>query len=342
VRHAPVRARFLAVYAALALVPLLWVAPRTSIYPRALLPDMVAGTAYRPYVKRALVPFAVRIANAAIPARAHESLRAWAMRSDLLQSRLGWDPEHATTFLIVLLVHWGALILFAASFQRLLLDVLPIGETVAFAGTGAILLLVPIHFGYQNFVYDFPALALFTLGLALLAERRRRAFFLLWPIGVLNKETFVLLAPVFWMTQRDLPSAVRARDVALQILSAAAIWALLGLVYHANRGTPLEWHLQRNLTFAPTRQDLLHAFVYWGFWVYAFLWFGEKRELAGAAIVVGGVLVGTTLFLGYINEHRDFYEVFPILGVMAVHTTLRLLARKRIPASLENTEAASD
>lgn len=329
---APVRWWSLALYAAVSLVPLVWAAPRTSIYPRALLPEMIDGTAYRPYVKRALVPFAVRAANAVLPARAHHALESLTRRTPLLRDRFAWDPAHATTFLLVFLIHWAALVFFASAFQRLVTDVLAIGERTAVAAAAAITLLVPIHFGYQNFVYDFPGLALFTLGLALLVERRRRAFYLLWPLGMLNKETFILLAPIFWMTQRDLPPGVRARHVALQIASGLAIWALLGFYFHGTRGTPLEWHLQRNLGFVPTRQDLVHAIVYWGFWIYAFLWWHEKRDLVRAALVVGGFLVGTTLFLGYINEHRDFYEVYPILGAMAVHTTMRLVRRRLLAA----------
>jgi hypothetical protein len=316
-----------ALFALLACVPLVRNAPHTATYPRALLTDMIAGTAHRPYVKRALIPLVVRGLDALLPESIRRMVAAETVAHPDRARRLGWSEDHTTWRVLVFVLHGVALVLFAVFFRRLLRATFAIGEPAALIAAAIALLLVPIHFGYANFLYDYPALALFTIGLALLAERRRTLFYGLWPIGLLNKETFVLLAIVFWITQTDLPPARRVRPVIALIAFAAALWVLLGWVYRRDPGAPLEWHLARNLAYVPSPRLIVHFAVYVGLWIYAFLWWREKRALALETLVVGGALIGATLFLGFVDEFRDYYEAYPLLALMAAHTTLRLLHR---------------
>ena len=202
-------------------------------------------------------------------------------------------------------------------------------KALLLAMTSLPLALVPVHFGYQNFIYDFPVLALFTLALVFLVERRWRAFYLLWPVGLLNKETFILLLPVLLVTcWRELPLRALAKHAAAQIVTFLLFGLVLAWVFRANRGTALEWHLYRNLSLeAPLRQRL-HDLIYCGFWVFAFLWGGEKRMLAVATLAVGGALFTTTLFFGFLGEYRDFYEAWPLVALMAAHTVVRGLTKR--------------
>ena len=56
-------------------------------------------------------------------------------------------------------------------------------------------------FNYQNYIYDFPTVAIFAIGLQLLAQRRLLSFFAVYSIGLFSKETVVLLAAVFALDQ---------------------------------------------------------------------------------------------------------------------------------------------
>jgi hypothetical protein len=320
---------------AIALAIMAVAGPRTSLNPRSRLPDQVAGTAARPYVKRALVGLMVRGAAALVPGRARDALAATVERTPLLEDRLRWEPRYATWYALTFAIHLAALVLFAGAFSRLLARTFDPGPARAALGGAVGLALTPIHFGYQNFLYDFPGLALFTLALALLAERRWRAFYVLWPIGLLNKETFVLLIPVFALTQaRTLAPRALLTHLAAQAASFAAIWGGLAWAFRANPGTALEWHLMRNLTLHPPARQLVHDAVYVAVWGFAFLWWREKRTLAAATLAVGGVLFATTLFFGFLGEYRDFYEAWPLVAAMAAHTVLRLTARRPWPATL--------
>lgn len=318
-----------ALYALLALAVLLYAAPRTSIYKRSLLPEMVAGTAWRPYVKRALVPLLVRGADALLPAGARAGVAELVRRRPALAARLGWRSPHASWYALVFLLHGLSLFLFALAFRRLAARTLRLDPVRAALAAAGALALVPIHLGYQNYLYDFPGLALFTLGLSLVAERRWGLFYLLWPVGLLNKETFVLLTPVFVLSERGrMPRGRLLVHVGAQLAAAAALWLALGWAFRGNPGAPVEFHLLRNLTHPPLPRQLLHDAVYWGAWVCGLLSWRRERALAAQAVAVGGVLVGSTLFFGFLGEYRDFYEAWPLLALLLTHTTLRLLGRR--------------
>ncbi len=306
--------------------------PRTSLNPRSTLPGMVEGTAWRPYVKRALVGVVVRALEAPVPLPAREAVAARVAASPRLRDRLGWEPEHALRFALVFALHVAALTAFAAFLSRWLAAALGLGPAAAaLAGAGG-LAMVPIHFGYQNFVYDFPALALFTLGLALVWERRWTALALLWPVGMLNKETFVLLLPVLVLREwGSKPRGPLMRRVALLAGITAVVAGAVAWAYRANPGTQVEWHLLRNLTLRPPPRQLFHDAVYWGFALFAFVAGWRRRDLRLAAFAVMGILFGTTLFLGYLGEYRDFYEAWPLLWSLAVGGVLARGARASLP-----------
>jgi hypothetical protein len=324
----PSRAKVFALYALAALGMALWAAPRTSVNPRALLPAMVAGTAHRPYVYRALVPLVVRGLDGTLPAEARSAADSVVARSAFLSRSLRWEPAYGTWYALVFLLHWISLVVFGYAVRRLIhasYDAPPASEV---AGGAAAIVLVAIHFGYQNFVYDFPQLALFSLAVAAVAQRRWAVYYAAFALGTINKETTVLLAAIFAATQwRRYSSRALAVHLASQLAIAAAVLLALHAAYHGNPGTPLEFHLDHNLHYVPRTRQIVHDVIYWGFWIVALWSWRRQKSLAAAALVVGAVLVGTTLFFGYLGEYRDYYEVFPLLCVLAFGTLTRAPAR---------------
>ena len=250
-----------------------------------------------------------------------------------LARRLGWRTPHADWYVLAFIVHGPWLFVFALAVRALARGTFGLdGVTASLAGAGA-LALVPIHFGYPNYLSDFPGLALFTLGLLLLSRPGLTGFYLLWPIGLLNKETFALLTVVFVLREHGrMPRARLLLHVAGQVVSAAALWLALDWVFRDNPGAPAEWHLARNLGHVPRARQLLHDAVYWGAWFAGLAFWREKRALVAEALAVAVVLVGTTLFLGFLGEYRDFYEAWPLLALLLTHTALRLAGTRPKPA----------
>ncbi len=323
----------LSLYALAALGIALWAAPRTSLNPRALLADSVEGTAYRPYVYRQLVPLMVRAIDAITPAPVRRSIDSTFAAHPLLMRKLHWAPGYARWFVIVFVLHWLSLILFGACMRDLVDQTWAPRAPVSVAAGVAAIVLTGIHFGYQNFVYDFPQLALFALGLALLGRDRLREFYLLYPIGMLNKETFVLMTLVFVFTRwKRLAFGALLLHVLAQLAIAFAIVGALHYIYRNEPGGTLEFHLSRNLDYHPSARQLLHDVIYVGFWVLALLSARRRPFLGGLALVLGGLLGITTLFFGYITEYRYYYEVYPILFLLAFGTVWNAtVGRRRAP-----------
>jgi hypothetical protein len=323
----------LSLYALAALGIALWAAPRTSLNPRALLIDSVEGSAYRPYVYRQLVPLMVRALDAITPAPVRRAVESTFAAHPLLMRKLHWVPSHAYWFVLVFLLHWLSLILFGACMRELVDQTWTPRAPVSIAAGVAAIVFTGLHFGYQNFIYDFPQLALFALGLALLGRDRLRAFYVLYPIGMLNKETFVLMTVIFVFTRwKRLPFGLLMRHVLAQLAIAITIVAALHYIYQNEPGGALEFHLSRNLDYHPSARQLFHDVVYGGFWVLALLSARRRPFLGGLALVIGGLLGGATLFFGYIGEYRDFYEVYPILFLLAFGTVWSaVVGRRRAP-----------
>ncbi len=156
------------------------------------------GTERTPFQYRLLMLFPLRWAH---------SSHFMAVCAAALQRMHGWLPSHVSTeavvqFLVDLLCLASTgfvvrVIYLAASRTRILgpfvypLTLILVLFSYTFLTTHAI-----------RFVYDFPSLAFFSVGLYLIYFRRHSAWFvLLFLVATLNRETSLLLLPLYAVTQ---------------------------------------------------------------------------------------------------------------------------------------------
>ncbi|HWW88763.1 MAG TPA: hypothetical protein VNZ26_34460, partial [Vicinamibacterales bacterium] len=180
------------------------------------------------------------------------------------------------------------------------------------------------------YVYDYPQLFLFTLGLVLLCRENLIAYYPLLFLGVFSKETNILLVLVFFVTNLR-------RSVSARLLSHTAAQLALFLIgtlflrwrYRTNPGFVVEWHLlDHNLGWLlhrvhpGTLTDALVSLGVTGFIVQG--WKQKPRFLRRAAIVIWPLL-GTALFFGWLEELRDYYEAYAVLLSLAAFTAGNLL-----------------
>lgn len=301
-------------------------------YERSLFLDMVAGKAYRPFVYRTLLPTATRMVSDLTPQQVAD---AWsnAVRRNFyltkLFARLKWETSAAYQYFVASLLMLMSFMGFAHWTSRLTLRVCDIGDTYRMRSSLAVVALLglPAFFSYTAYPYDPPQLFLFTLALYLLASHRFVPFALVFGLCCLNKETAVLLIPVFALTNRR---QMAPRQVLAALIGLTA-WYLLTrmLVAFAFRGAPgsfAELHLiDHNLrllvsdwSFSSLAAWLIMATLLF------YRWKQKPEFLRVSFVAVLAPLVLLSLFLGYLDEWRGYYEAYPLAFGLAVDTVSKL------------------
>lgn len=313
--------------------------PGMDAYGRARFGDTIYGRAWRPFVGRVLLPWTVRGIVAATPEPANQVVA----RDVRALFNPGTDPnyieEYPYEFGVTVLLLLACLLGFALSLRRLGTLALKRHDFVPDLVPAAALLVLPTMYLYMSYVYDFPNLFLFTLGLVLIFERRTAAFLAVFVLASANKETAILLTLVWLLTSgRSLPRARRFGLAALQVLLWLGIRSSIGLIYRHNPGAAVEWwHLHANLMLGPRiLKNLVHSPIMlllrqWGPKLVALAalagfiaslrqapWFLKR------AAWIGVPLFALALFMGSLEEARAFYELYPIAWLVLTSGILNL------------------
>jgi hypothetical protein len=299
---------------------------------------MVEGSASRPYVCRVLLPMTVRVVTAVVPDRFRRACADVAQRNRLAGKvfhELGWESAAAFEFLLAACLMFLCFAGFGHCAARLTLRLCDLPDTTparAWLAAGALLGL-PAFFRYTSYPYDPPQVFLFTLALLLLARHRTGSFFAVFLACCLNKETAVLLIPLYGLEYSRRHEGVSWRHLTA-ILGLAVVYAgtqlTIGAAFRSNPGPAVEYHLGHNLRWLMagwTFTDLL-VFATLG-WLVSFRWREKPAFLRRALLCVLPPLLMLALFLGYADEWRGYYEAYPILFGLIVHSLTRLDARLR-------------
>ncbi len=266
------------------------------------LPYVLTFSTPRPYVYRVLTPLVLRALVAVLPS------------SDPLRVSEGLMLAALVGTALV----WRALVLTAFPNRQGLADVVPI---VALAA-------LPATFVIGGFIYDFPELLLTSACYLAFVRGRWKAWYVLLPLTVLNKEASVLVV-VWWLSMRgEMPTRTWWLHVAASSALGGAIVVALWLSFRHHPG----------FTMQPNRAHNLH---YWR----SLKWLSATRDVVGIGVrlpiafhvfnlaVIGGVVASSRvpkavkrafgwsvlavapLFLsfGFENEIRVFAVAIPPL-----------------------------
>ncbi len=270
---------------------------------------MLNGTAWKPYVTRALIPLITRLVISVVPIQ----------------------PEFVITALMFL-----SLVGFAYAFRYLLATFWDAGVLLDGLSLFAVVALLPLMATFSRQMYDFTTLFFFTLGLGLLARRRWRWFLAIFPLACLNRETTFLLSFVFAV--HFYPRVERqflVKMLAAQAFIFIAIRAPLLWLFKDNPGNAVEVFLPVQLyvlsqIFAFSAIGLLALlFVICGLALLALMlyrWNEKPLFLRQAAMVVVPLLVISYLLFGLPFEIRVFYEAYPVVFPLCVAPVFSRLA----------------
>jgi hypothetical protein len=314
-----------------------------NLYPRARFGATIYGRCERPFVQRVLVPWAVRAVTVVMP----EGARGKA--AGIVRGLVGTDPrlayarDYPVEFGLTVILLFGCLIGFAFALRRLARMTLGPPDWQTYVIPVIALVLLPGMYTYMNYVYDLPNLFLFTLGLVLIAGHSR-AFFPLFVIATVNKETAILITLVWLLENRErLPSRSLARGVGIQVLVWLVVRGAIGFIYRHNPGDAIEWHLPRNLaTFSKIvhspfdgtllSQVRLHWPAAFGLLVLAALLLSLRRapRFLRYALCVGIPILVMSVFFSFMEELRIYYELYPTALLILASGAASLLGRRDV------------
>lgn len=311
--------------------------PGINGYDRAMFPEMIYGTAWKPFVYRTLLPSAVRIVNQIVPEDVHKSLTENAETSEfsmLVLKKLNWESEFISEYILAIIFMWLFLFGFLYAFRRLLTEIYLSPDWFTNFISLTALLALPTMFQYYSYIYDFPTLFLFTLGLLLMIKHKWSYFLVLFFISCFNKETVILLTMIFaihFYKNEKVNYRLYFQLLAVQLIIFISVKILLYFLFLNNPGGLVEFHLlDRN--YLIFNGYSLTAFVVWLIIILAiFSKWKAKPEFLRDALWIAVPLVILTFFLGYLDELRDYYEVFPIAFLLIAYNIASIFGIELTP-----------
>jgi len=313
--------------------------PGINGYYRAMFGDMIYGTAAEPFVHRALLPTAVRLVMLAIPPNTataiHYSLGEHTAVKNLF-TILGWEQEYLIEYFIAILLMYMSLWGFVWALRYLLSGVYRVSPRVRDVFTLVTLVGLTQFFRYYSYLYDFPAVFLFTLGLALMARAKWKTFLVVYLIACLNKETTILLTVVFALHFWSRTRMTRARFAGL-LLAQLAIFAAVNIVLFAafrdNPGSFAEVHFPHHNLEVLGAYPLATVFGWCGLVLLLFYKWSDKPLFLRHSLWIVVPLVALTFCLGYLDELRDYYEAYPVVALLLLHSVGRVWGFEAVPVT---------
>jgi hypothetical protein len=297
-------------------------------YKHAYFDEMVAGTASKPFVYRALFPTTIRVVSKLTPEGGRQDLARRIKGSQTLSGMfqsLGWQWQYAHEYLVAAGIMYVCFVLFAYFVGRFVLESVDITRSafnISLTESISLLGLIPF-FRYNSFIYDPPQLFLFTMCLYLLWRQKWRAYIPVFVLACLNKETAVLLPLVFGVHYARRLN--RGRYMAL-VLAQVTIFAVVktGLTYlfRANPGPFVPFHLLDHgigTLLQTYRFTAFLALLLGGLLVF----YGWKRKpafLRTGFVWTLGPLLALGFILGYWDEWRGYYEAYPLALALSAWT----------------------
>jgi len=291
--------------------------------------DMIYGKASKPFVYRVLLPATVRVLSAPVPQTLRNSISNKIednISLNKLFKKLKWEKELAAEYSFAMLIMFLSLWGFSIAVRYLFILFYNTSSWVADSVSVLALLGLPTMFQYTSFIYDFPLLFLYTLGLIFLYKQDWIKFLIIFLIGCINKETTILLTLVFFIYYK---SGLRKELFDKLLIAQFAIFilvkSLLYFVFKNNPGTFIEFHLIDHNLRLLTGYDITLAASVLGLILLIFYKWNEKPNFLKTSLWMFIPLVILTLFLGYLDELRDYYEVYPVVIIFIAHSIARIL-----------------
>ena len=303
--------------------------------------DMIYGKAYKPWAYRALLPFCVRITTSAIPEALKTSLnqKVWDNRMFVrFNKRFNWEKSLITEYMVACIFMYLALGGFFFAIRYLFTSVYDAPAKLLDFTSLFALLGLPVMFNYYSYIYDFPNLLFFTLCPVLMLRNKWKSFLLVYTLACLNKETTILITFLFviYSLRSSVPplhKTLTIRILLIQIGIYIIVRLILFYFFHENIGVFVTIRfLKHNIFLIP--YTLGNAIGYLVIVVSILYKWQEKPFFLKCGLLMGVPLVLLCLLFGWLDELRDYYEVYPVVILLMAHTIGDILQWKAVPRAI--------
>jgi len=310
--------------------------------------DMLTGKVFRPPLSRVLTPWLTNGLALLFPPSIHESAEGLLTGSGLLPDLLreyrvpsGYALEGAINMAMQLICILGFALALNALIRAVFKAPRMIPELLTIVG---LLGLSPMMF--FAYIYDLPNLFLCTLGLYCIAARKKVAYFMVFILALLNKETAAVLAVpgvlLFWDVR--MPVLIKIlTGTGAHIALALGILISLAFAYWGNHRGLLEIHILDSLSMLRDYPVLGIISILATAGMIWLVFSGWKRKPAVAVLgAVPGLLLLVLWFIGSVAfELREFYEVYAasFLCILATVLNWRFPLESRVPSMQQLLES---
>lgn len=298
------------------------------------LSDMVQGTAERPYVYRVLVPWMIGAADRLMPEFVQEAAGDALMSlktspvitpfiTDKYNLRMVFEqPELMHLRVAMLLVVTLLLAGYIVALYKLGRALFP-GEWAMALFMPVLGLLLPPALAYPTmYTYDFAVLFLSTCCYYCLAAGKWRWYYVWFILACINKETsvFLLLFYSLWY----FPRMETKRFITHWACQFILFVAIRGAIYHAYADNPGEFlksdYFNWQLITLLTGYDYADVIVYCAAALLLTCGWQQKPLFARYGLSIFALMLGAFIIFGRPEEYRVFYDILPLLIVLATHT----------------------
>ena len=305
--------------------------PNFDGYERSMYVDMVFGTAHMPYVSRVVMPMTIRTISNITPEFARQGVensidRIYPVKE--IMTKMGWNPDYFFEYMTGIFLMVLCLMGFMYAMRYLAGGLFILSDRVLFFLPIISIVFVTTLFAYYIYMYDFLSLFLFTLSYGLIVGRRWKEFFAVFVLLCFNKETAVIL--IFLLLLLYWKNNLHNKKFHLLLIVLLGIFVIirvsLVLVYFDNPGSLIEFHLfDHNLKMYLKPLHLFQLLQLLFLFVLFFAHFKEKPCFLRKGLWLALPLFVLSIFFGYINEIRVYYDVYAVFVLLAGHTLSKLV-----------------
>ncbi|MBE0683503.1 MAG: hypothetical protein IH589_16465 [Anaerolineales bacterium] len=278
----------------------------------------VDGTAYRPYVYRQLVPLTIRIVSQFIPEEKMVSLDRMGAQTNIGATIQLLENDFALNIFSAL-INFMSLIGFAYVYRALLRAQLS-GPSLYFNITVACALYGLTYTNHEGvYSYDYPLLFLYTTAIYLMSRQVWWAYYFVFILATINKETTILLTAVYALTfWRKHNSRHFTLHLLSQFITFAIITSSIRFYFSENPGSGVEIHFLRNIRLLMNPPDV-YDFPLLMMMLFVLIvkdWYAKPSLFKNTFLMVVP-LVCLGFAFGWVDELRDYYEVYPAVIALA-------------------------